>query len=351
MTDAPTTPLPRLAWADLARGGAMILVVYAHAVQLLGAYGWSLGLFDTANVYLTAVRMPLFFLISGTFAYRAVHRTWRQLFVSRLALLIYMYLLWMLVRAIWFSFVPWPLADLSPWLALLVAPLWPTNGLWFLFALIVYLVVAKATVRLPIWVTLAFFAVVSVLAASNLVPTGGNWTWKSIAMYGFFFVLGVHGSKLWQRIADRSNLAWAPLAVLAIPGGMALFTVFPDALQGVARVALSTICVAACVVIASVLSRWRAFARPFVFVGRRTIAIYVVHAMLLAAVVPLIPVGSVGSAVVIVALTAFGVIVPLVLYRWLGPVGGVFNLPHPAKRALDRWGARRDDPQPAVEEA
>ncbi|WP_395244586.1 acyltransferase family protein [Agromyces sp. MMS24-K17] len=343
-------PSPRLAWADLARGGAMILVVYAHAVQLLDAYGWRLGLFDTANVYLTAVRMPLFFLISGTFAVRAVRRSWPQLFASRLALLIYMYLLWMLVRAIWFSFVPWPLADLSPWVALLVAPVWPTNGLWFLFALIAYLVLAKATVRLPVWVTLAAFAVVSVLAASDLVPTGGNWTWKSIAMYGFFFVLGVHGSKLWQGIAERSKLAWAPLALFAIPGGMALFTLFPDALQGVARIALSTVCVAACVVVASIVSRWRAFARPFVFVGRRTIAIYVVHAMLLAAVVPLIPEGSVPAALVIALLTAFGVVVPLVLYRWLGPVGGVFNLPHPAKRALDRWAGRRD-PQPAAEEA
>ena len=323
----------------------MVLVVYAHTVQLLGAYGWNLGFFDTANVYLTAVRMPLFFLISGVFAHRAIQRSWSSLFASRLALLIYMYLLWMLIRAVWFSVVPWPLPDVAPWLALLIAPVWPSNGLWFLFALIVYLVLAKATQAVSPWITVPVFAVLAVLAAMDLVPTGGNWVWHSVMMYAFFFLLGVHATRLCRTLAERATLPLAVPAVIMIPAGMALFSVLPHALQGVGRIVLSTVCVAACIVVASVLSRFSHVARPFVYVGRRTLPIYVTHAMLLALFVPLLPVGGVPAALAIIVLCALGVAIPLGLNRWLGPLGGIYSLPHPATSALRGWAARRERPR------
>ncbi|QEO14184.1 acyltransferase family protein [Agromyces intestinalis] len=345
------TPASRLAWADLARGGAMILVVFAHAVQLLDAYGWTLGWLDPANTYLTAIRMPLFFLISGVFAARAVRRSWPGLFSSRLALLAYVYLLWMLVRAIWFSVVPWPLDDVPPWLALAVAPVWPTNGLWFLYALILYLVLAKLTLRWPRWMVIALFAALSVAAAYGVVAwlAGGasawTWTWNSIAMYGLFFMLGVHGSRMWRDLAARTRVWWAVPAAVAIPLGVIGFTLLPAPLLGVGRIALSVASVAACVVIAAAVARWEPFARTFVYIGGRTLPIYVVHAMLLAALVPLAPADAVISWVAVLVLVGLGVVIPLGLYRWLGPIGGVFNLPHPLARSLVRWRARRE-PEP-----
>lgn len=339
----PASAPDRLAWADVARGVAMILVVFAHAVQLLDAYGWQLGFFDTVNRYLTAVRMPLFFLISGIFAARAVQRSWRGLFATRLALLIYIYLLWMLVRAVWFSFVPWPLTDTPPWLALVLAPVWPTNGLWFLFALIVYIVIAKATSRLPAWLVLVPFAVVSVLAAVDLIPTGGNPVWRSVLLYAFFFLLGLRGTAIWRRVAAAANPVTAVIALVAIPAAMLLFSVLPGALVGIGRVALSLVCVAASITVASVFSRWRAGSRPFVYVGRRTLAIYVVHAMLLALLVAVIPVDAVPAVIAIVALTTIGVLVPLALLAWLGPLGGVFTLPHRLKAALEPMAAADRD--------
>ncbi|WP_394554183.1 acyltransferase family protein [Agromyces sp. MMS24-JH15] len=356
-TPAPApspAPLPshgvgaRLAWADTARGGAMLLVVLAHTVQLLDVSGWSLGVLDPANMYLTAIRMPLFFLISGTFAARAVQRTWPRLFASRIAMLGYVYLLWMLLRAIWFSFVPAPLDILPPWISLLVSPLWPPNGLWFLYALIVYLVLAKATLRLPTWITLPALAVVAAAAASDLLPDGGNWVWHSIMMYGFFFLAGVHGTALWQRLAESANLGWLALALLAIPGATAVFTVLPDPLRGVGRIALSCVCVVACLVIASLVSRWRPLARPFEFIGRRTLPIYVVHAMLLAALVPLLPVDGLPVFVAVLGPVAFVTAVALLLNRWLGPRGGVFSLPKPLAAALTAWADRRER-HPVVE--
>lgn len=332
----------RLAWPDVARGAAMMLVVLAHALQLMDVYGWKLGWLDTANLYLTAVRMPLFFLIAGVFAARAIHRSWPKLFASRLALLIYMYVLWMLIRAIWFSFVPWPLNDDHPWIALLISPFWPTNGLWFLFALIVYILVGKLTARAPVWVPLVVAGAIAVAAASGFVPDGGNPVWKSIALYGFFFLLGARLPEVWAAVAARANILLLIGALVVVPASVVVFGLLPNAIQGVGRVALSVVCVTAAIVVAAMVAKVAWLAAPFRYVGQRTIAVYVVHAMLLAAVVPLIPVGIVPPVVAAVALTAFGVTVPLVLYRYLAPVGGVFNLPHPVATRLAAVGGERD---------
>jgi uncharacterized membrane protein YcfT len=326
----------RLAWADVARGGAMMLVVLAHTLQLMETEGWRLGWLDTANLYLTAIRMPLFFLISGVFAAGALARTWGGLWRTRLALLVYVYVLWMLIRALFFSVVPWPLGDTPPWLAFALAPVWPTNGLWFLYALIVYLLLARLTVRLPAWLPLAVASVLAVLAAYDLVPTGGNGVWRSVAMYLFFFLLGARLPALWKALAARAG--WVPLlaAVVAIPAGIVLFTLLPDALDGAARIALSVVCVAACLVIAAMIAKARPLAAPFVAVGRRTLPVYVTHTLVLALLVPLVPAGLVAPVVAAVVLTAVAVLVGLGLNALLGPLGGVFSLPRPWARRLAR---------------
>lgn len=325
----------RLAWADVARGGAMILVVLAHALQLMAVYGWHNGWLDTLNLYLTAVRMPLFFLVAGIFGANAIKRTWGGLFASRLALLLYMYVLWMLIRAVWFSFVPWPLSDVHPWVALAVSAVWPTNGLWFLYALILYLLVGKLTARAPAWIPLVAAGLLAVAAAMDIVPTGGNAVWRSVAMYLFFFLLGARLPEVWRAVAARADVWLLVAALVVVPAAMAAFSFIPGVARGVGRITLSVVCVAACLVIAAMIAKVGWLSAPFRYVGQRTIAVYVAHAMLLAAVVPLIPVGIAPPVVAAVVLTAFGVGVPLVLYRYLGPVGGVFNLPKPLARALE----------------
>lgn len=327
MSGASTGSTARLRWPDVARGGAMMLVVLAHTLQLLEAYGWSLGWLDTANTYLTAIRMPLFFVIAGMLSTSALRRPWKELWRTRLLLLVYVYVLWMGVRSVWFSFVPWPLSDLPPWASFLLLPVWPTTGLWFLFALVLYTVAAKLLARAPMWVSLGVAAVLSVLAAYDLVPTGDNPIWRSIALYLLFFFLGVSGSHLWKSLAARTRAWWAVPAVLVVPAAFAVFALVPAAGAGVARVLLSTICVAACVVLASVLARVPMLSTPFAAVGQRTLPIYVMHTMLLAAVIAVLPVGVVPAVVAAVGLCAGAILVTVGLANLLGRVPGVFAPP------------------------
>lgn len=330
----------RLAWADIARGGAMILVVLAHALQLMDAQGWNNGWLDTANLYLTALRMPLFFLVSGLFAARAIDRSWRGLFASRLAVLLYLYFLWMVARTAWFAFVPWPLDTMPPVQALLLSPVWPTNGLWFLYALVLYLIAGKLTARLPVAMVLVVFGALAVATASGLLPDIGNPVWHSIAIYAFFFLLGARLPRVWSTVADRATGPFAIIAPAAIVASVLVFGQLPDPLQGIGRIVLSLVCVLACIALAAVLSRVRIAAEPLRFVGLRTLPIYVVHTMLLAVLVPVIPVQSVPPEVAAAGLVIVAVVLPVLLRRALPAGSGVFDLPKAWARPLETYAER-----------
>ena len=118
-------------------------------------------------------------------------------------LLVYLYVLWGLVRAIWFSFVPWPLGELDPWMQLLVSPIQPWSGLWYLYALALYMALAWVIRSLPAWSQLSAGAVVSALFASGFIQLGVGYTWRSIGTYFFFFLLGIHARGLILRFAER----------------------------------------------------------------------------------------------------------------------------------------------------
>ncbi|WP_279291749.1 acyltransferase family protein [Microbacterium proteolyticum] len=328
----------RLRWPDTARGGAMVLVVLAHTLQLMAAYGWELGWLDTANTFLTAIRMPLFFVISGMLAATVVRKPWSQVWARRLWLLVYVYVLWSAVRALWFTIVPWPLSDVPPWQAFVLLPVWPTTGLWFLFALVLYITLLRFARSTPTWAVLGLAGGLSVAAAYDVVPTGDNPIWRSIALYLFFFALGVRGAPAWKALAAHARAWWAVPAVILIPAAFALFRVVPSAGSGLARVILSTVCVVACVVIASSLARSVVLSSPLVAVGRRTLPVYVLHALLLATVVPWIPANAASAPFVAFSLTLGAVAACVGLSVPLSRVPGVFAPPRrwqPQARAVE----------------
>ena len=151
----------RVLWPDLAKGICILLVVLHHTttkhyVDLVppGAAGIANGWADVSH-FLKPVRMPLFFVISGLFAASALARPWRQ--VARRAVApYYLYVVWLLVLGAVFAVertLPMnrtqDLAELA-WDLVLAS-----TGLWFLYALAVYFVLAKLLLPLPAaWVVL-----------------------------------------------------------------------------------------------------------------------------------------------------------------------------------------------------
>lgn len=272
----------RVEWVDILKGFAIPLVALYHSAALGVKIDYANPVWSTLNTALEAFRMPVFFFASGIFARSVIARPWRRMWSSRLALLVWAFLLWTVIRYLYFLAVPMPS---RPWetdpVALLLAPVWPTSGLWFLHALVVFFVVAKLFEAVPAWIQVSGAAVLSIGFFSTL--STGNLSYDGMGAYLLFFMLGLH---LRDVVLRQNEDARPLLALIAI-------ALLGAAILGVIKFgSMSTPLVgpllgAGAVVAGSLLARTAESSplrRPLAYIGRNTLPIYVQHVILIAAV-------------------------------------------------------------------
>lgn len=193
----------RIGWIDTAKGIAILLVALHHAIIFLEPRDLSEEIWGATSLLFQTFRMPLFFLAAGLFAGSAVARSWNGLWRTRLALLVWAYLLWTVIRFFYFLAFPDPgrawETDLP---RLLISPIWPSTGLWFLHALVVFLVVTKVMQgRISPALQIAGAAIIS--AAVFAYPVIPNLSYSGMATYFVFFLAGCHGRALVTRLAEQ----------------------------------------------------------------------------------------------------------------------------------------------------
>ena len=74
-----SAPKQRVGWVDAAKGLCILLVVLGHAITELQAHGYYTAQWAGINFFLGPIRMPLFFLLSGLFAGKALKESWHKL--------------------------------------------------------------------------------------------------------------------------------------------------------------------------------------------------------------------------------------------------------------------------------
>lgn len=285
MTSTVTTdvrPTVRLPWVDTARGAAIVLVMTHHAVLFATAEGLGQGAWTALNETLRLVRMPLFFFLSGLLAVGAVNRPWRELLVRRTGNDLWVYLLWATAAFATFTLVPYARDDLPTgfggWLSATV--LLPTNGAWYLLALALYLVLARALRRVPTWALLTGAAVVS--AAFGPGPlVEHSFVWNDCLTLFVFFAAGTR-----LRTPTLRTLATTPgwpltLLSVALVGALALGVtgLGLTRVPGV-RLLVGALAVAAGLLLAHRLAEATA-GRALANIGRRTLPVYVTHEIVL----------------------------------------------------------------------
>ncbi len=302
----------RVAWVDIAKGVAILLVVLNHAALL----GVQSGIADPRwlewNTMLAASRMPLFFFASGLFAGSVVQRPWGKLWSSRLALLVWMFLLWTVIRFTYFTVMPMEARPIeNSVLYLVLSPLWPTSGLWFLFALVLFFVITKLTLRFPRWLMLAGATVLSLAFLS--VAGVGNIGYNGMARYYLFFLLGMYFKDWVLRSNSRTRPALTAVALLVlIAATAAVYTWRLAEVPGV-MVALGLVAVTAGSLFARILAA-TPLKRPLLYLGGHTLPVYVTHVILVA--VAWVIIGAVfGEVGGILAIT-----IPLILVVIIAPI-------------------------------
>ncbi|KJL21915.1 Capsule biosynthesis protein CapA [Microbacterium azadirachtae] len=316
MTGAGTTPRPRLAWADTAKGLLIVLVVFWHVVmKSYLTIDWRLGIplpgvWGLVSDIAYPVRMPLFFLISGCFAANAVVRPWAAVWRSRVVRFLYLYLLWTLIHTATMqafpdfpTLVPRSVAEFVE--AITISP----PNAWYLYALALYFLVAKALRRLPAWMPLAAAAALTTAVGAGLIDVVSNR--GSLLANLLYFLIGTTFSRRIIGLAARPRPLLATASAALYLGAFAVVRATgTDRVPGVWP-AVALVGVGAGIAVAPLLAAVPRLGRGLARLGSRTLQIYVIHMPVLALADSLVaqPVSDAGRPVQLAA----AVLLPVVL--------------------------------------
>lgn len=283
---------PRVDWVDSAKGLCILLVVLGHAITELANHGYSTGIWSDVNFMLGPIRMPLFFLLSGLFAAKALSESWHKLANRRIWVMVWLYVLWVPLRDIVLAALPKShvtevgftgaprILDSANWGSLLYNSLHalvePTSYLWFLWALALFAILSKATRHVPPVAQIAVAAAINVWAPFAAV----SWSWDFVSKMYVFYLLGIYGAPYIFRMVARRPIGFlvGSVAAYAVVATWIVLT-FPSfnaGNQGFVRLFLSTAGIFAAVNIMAML-QGSPVVKPFEKIGRRTLPVFLMH--------------------------------------------------------------------------
>jgi len=275
-----------IAWVNSLKGACILLVVlyhvvlpgYAEMMTHLTAGFFPAKLWVAFNNYLSPLRMPAFFFVSGLLAANAiVNRPWKQVFTSRVTNLFYLYFLWGVIQWLMINGVSGEImgAHLSDnvnaaWAAtplqFIKLMLLAMSSSWYLYALGLFFLFAKLFrkqkgLMLLVAIALNYAAVV------KAIP---GWGPESLSQYFLFFLFGAFYSSTMMRWSEwhRSNLApWAILGALTVVHVMLGMT---------ESLFLCVIAILCCIALFRMLNHY--FSMSWLnWIGKNTLQIYVLH--------------------------------------------------------------------------
>jgi uncharacterized membrane protein YcfT len=276
-------------WIDVAKGIAIIGVVLFHAGSVAPPSTRAASLWAQLDIVIFTFILPLFFLVSGLVMGRALELPWRQFLIKRPLPLVYLFLLWSVIFAVVAlasgGRIGWSLAQ----------NLTLQTVLWFLPALALHMVVARSARRVRPVPHLIVAALIAVPFAVWF-PFDGYGLTHTPHFYVFFLV-GVIGRDVVVRKVSQARLRdFAALLVVGVVLlGLAL--VVPP-LRSIAY-ALSPLAAVPAILICSVwLSRVQLIGPALTYIGRRTMPIFLVHALVLQVAIWLIAATGIRSTAV-----------------------------------------------------
>ena len=331
---------PRVLWIDSARGVALLLIVVMHvtitvytpiAVDEASRVSWS----SLVNASWPG-RLTVVFLIAGVLNGSAIRTGLRSRKVLRAVwTYLWIYLVWQLLYTLLTGvgvdvWTPNPLTQKTAALLQLIAP---TTVLRFILALAVWTVGRASAHRVRPAIVLAVLGVVSI--GSWVVPgLRGHDQYLHILQYGLYFAIGVYGAHSIRRLVEHRTVEVFAVSVVALTVG--LFIVAQPANWSMpvgsipAYVGGAGIVMALCRMTESV----HALTSPLVWVGQRTLLIYVTHLPVASALVllpfwsglvntavvgPLTPLIATGIAIAVVPMLQFALRRTWGKYLWTAP--------------------------------
>lgn len=291
----------RIAWIDVLRGAAVVLVVLVHAVGFtVGVLDHPLPAFAVFNDVLVPLRMPLLFLLSGMFVPSGLRKPARTYFAGKLARLAYPFVVWTIIFVALDQTIDATFTLSAFWQA-------PYGPFWFIQFLFLYYVIAY----LCRWVHPVLF----IAAAVVVLALGDLGMLSRIATYLVPFFVGVWiGTRTEAFIRFVSN-RWVCTGLLVAATTASFASVMWGFGSGEPTLHLALAIAFSFGVIGVVRPvAERAIAAPVAYVGRRTISMFILHwPIQLAVVSTLADAGVTSVGVMLPAVFGFGVAIPVAI--------------------------------------
>lgn len=286
----------RVDWIDAAKGLSIFLVTLYHVVDLSSFIGLSVGFATKINNYIQPIRMPLFFAAAGVFAGSSITLSWGALFAKRIWSFIWLFVTWTVVRWLFVGFVaanPKAVDEGTAITEIGWTMLMPVTGLWFLWSLAIFFIVAKALHDIDRRIGFLMALAVSLFALAYLRNAQGpyiqNLAHRNSLMYFFFFYTAATYPQIVtalgrMRIAPAAALgavAWISFYVLAMRMPWPLIKaplLLCSSLTGVGALFL----------FARKLNQHRGLGRVLRYLGANTLPIYVAQVPVIIAMLLLV---------------------------------------------------------------
>jgi uncharacterized membrane protein YcfT len=220
---------------------------------------------------------------------------------------------------------------------LAMAPLVPGSGVWFIYALALFAVIAKLLRPVPVWLQLGAAGVLSALAGAEILQLEAD-VWTRMARYLLFFLLGWHARTLVEGVARAATaLRVAVVAAVCVGCAGAAVVLGIRPIPGVA-LGLNILAVTFGVLSAAWVSRYRV-GRPLVALGAQTLPVYLIHIFWIAVVmVGLLHLGvpPVAGYALPVAIAVLCTVLSLLTHRVLVVAGASWLFALPRRLAFAR---------------
>lgn len=280
----------RLDWVDTAKAISIILVVVLHLRDQFEQFSLQSPQLDFFTEVSANLRMPMFFAVAGLFASKWLSKSWRDLGQGKLALLIWVFILWQPVVFAYRLLSHWVLDGLS-WqftaeqaLRVLASPIRPNGELWFLWTLALFFVIGRWTAKFSPIAQVTTAASVSLIWMTLIEPLlpeivydaiGSGW--HGIFRYYFLFIGFALFSK--QIRTAVSHLKWHTSALLfCIWLDASLLAAYYEIPPNASLFILSLLGVAGGIGLANLIGGL-ALLR---YLGRQTLPIYLAHSAIIA---------------------------------------------------------------------
>ncbi len=268
----------RVDWVDAVKGFTILLVILQHTTYGVAAAMPDFpGAFYAICKWAEPFRMPLFFLVAGLFAQKALKAPLRSFLDGKIIHFAYFYVLWTVIQIGLKLALPGGSSVTVNDLALAVIE--PFGILWFIYCLALFFGVMRLTQHLPqSFVTQSFVTksfVYGVALALFFIRPHTGWTVPDEFAHRFiFFASGVYFAPLifalanWADAHQRRSLALGLAAYAAIAALVYSGLTADHAVEMVASYAGA----AATIMLVSLLSA-RGLTGALAFAGSRSLAI------------------------------------------------------------------------------